>query len=337
MKKSTGIVLCVLSMLIMASCGGDNSTGPEENVAPTIKGVTASTAAAMYGALVTITANASDENKDALTYTWSCTGGSFSNVTTTDSGRAAVTSSGKISWKAPAITDTFTISVIVSDKLESVNSSVDVPVLGFFVENFADGFSNWSSERCTASISNKALKLVSSGTSSDYPYGGSYYELSNAVPIPYRLRMKVAWVTAVPSDYGIGPYIYVKDTGNPSYNKFALLMTPSSTTANFYLANTPMVLPRFNQNDYNPLFGGKSNRVPTEANQWVEVTIAVSANKVLEVSLEGRSVASIDITSLESQFGRTIDMTLKRVGFDLHVGTAMMDDVIIDIPKISVR
>jgi hypothetical protein len=331
-KEITQVASLALSILIIASCGGDSSTGPKKNVAPIIKELTASTTAASYGALIIITANASDENKDALTYDWSCTGGAFSDVTATDSGRAAVTSSGTISWKAPAIKGNFTISLTVSDKSESANSSVEVQVLGAFVDNFANGFSSWTSERCTASLSSGALRMTASGTTADYPWGGVYRTISKPVPIPYSVKMKVAWVTAVPSDFGIGPYIYVNDNGNPKYAKFAMLLVPSGSAANFYIANTPMLVPHFNENDYNALSGSKSSRVPAEANKWVEVTIAVDANKNLQVSLDGQIVSGYDLKTIESQIGRTIDMTLKRVGFDLHTGTALIDNVIIDVP-----
>jgi len=329
--KTMYVMLTLFCFLMVVSCGNKKSTTePEANVAPVIKGLTASSAKASYNAKITITADASDGNNDALTFKWSCSGGAFDGVTTSDSGRAAETTAGTISWKAPAVKGTFEITVIVRDKTDSANSSITVQVVGVYATDFSAGYGGWGAERATLSISNGSLSLVTSGTSGSKPYGGAFYTLPSSIPPPYSVKMKIAWATAVSLDQGFGPYIYLADKTNPVVHKLGLFLMPGGTMFNFVAAYSPRyTVP--NEFDYDALFANQSSFVPAQANKWVEVTIIVNSNKTVNFKLEKSILYTLDVEAWGTQIGKSIDLSLVKVGCDCGGGSMLVDDVVVDV------
>ena len=77
---------------------------PYVNSAPRITALTASAAQVKPGQTVTLAVTATDADGDALSYTWTATGGSFTNGSTATP-----------TWTAPAADGTYTLSVSVSD------------------------------------------------------------------------------------------------------------------------------------------------------------------------------------------------------------------------------
>ncbi len=85
------------------------------NQAPTITSLTANPSIVVVGGSATITAVASDPDNDPITYSWSTTGGSISGVGET------------VTWNAPSVVGTYTITVTVEDdKGAATSESVDV-------------------------------------------------------------------------------------------------------------------------------------------------------------------------------------------------------------------
>jgi len=93
----TVLVLVVMAMLVVsAGC-------PAPNQAPAITSLSASPASVAPGGSSTITCVASDPDGDTLTYAWSATGGTISGT------------GSAVTWVAPGVEGTFTISVTVDD------------------------------------------------------------------------------------------------------------------------------------------------------------------------------------------------------------------------------
>ena len=120
--KSNKIILAllILSMiaLISAGCGGGGTT-PPINHSPTITSLTANPQSPIeINQNMVITCSASDSDGDPLAYTWTKTGG-----TITGTGSA-------ITWIAPDIEGTYTITCTASDgRGGEVNDSVSIVVL----------------------------------------------------------------------------------------------------------------------------------------------------------------------------------------------------------------
>lgn len=90
---------------------------PAENQAPTISAMTASPASLAPLARSTVTVTASDPDSDTLTYVWSANGGTLA------------TGSSSVSWTAPAVNGTYTVTCLVRDPAGlTATRSIDVVV-----------------------------------------------------------------------------------------------------------------------------------------------------------------------------------------------------------------
>ena len=108
----TALVLIVIVMITTSACC------KAENEPPAITSLTASPASVGPGESSTIVCVASDPDDDTLTYSWTATGGTISGVGST------------VTWIAPSVAGTFTISVTVDDgEGETDTGTVAVPVL----------------------------------------------------------------------------------------------------------------------------------------------------------------------------------------------------------------
>lgn len=109
MKKYLWLIAAVI--IVVLSCGGENN-------APIISSVTANPTSTYPGETSNITCNASDEDDDAITYSWTAEDGSLSSTT-----------SSSVVWTAPGDTGVYTITVVVEDEGELADTgSVDVRV-----------------------------------------------------------------------------------------------------------------------------------------------------------------------------------------------------------------
>lgn len=93
----TVVALAVIAMLVASACC------PPPNQAPTITSLTANPESVAPGDSSTITCVASDTDGDTLTYTWTSTGGTIS-------GTGSI-----VTWLAPSVEGTYSISVTVDD------------------------------------------------------------------------------------------------------------------------------------------------------------------------------------------------------------------------------
>ncbi len=116
MKRSM-IFSIVLGLTLGLIWSCDETTEPS-NDAPTISSLTVNLTSVEIGGDATITAVATDPNSDDLTYTWSATDGTIA-------GTGAI-----VTWTAPDVLGTYTISLTVDDGNEGLDSStVDVDVV----------------------------------------------------------------------------------------------------------------------------------------------------------------------------------------------------------------
>jgi hypothetical protein len=131
MKSRNWIILpiCILGFLIISSVC-------PKNEAPTVT-VAAVPTACFFGQTSAVTATATDPDGDALTYSWTTTGGTFTTATT----GAAVT------WQAPNTAGAYTITVTVNDGENTVNASATITVtappaqwIAYDDENYEDYF-----------------------------------------------------------------------------------------------------------------------------------------------------------------------------------------------------
>jgi hypothetical protein len=113
MLKSTGIKLVLMSLLIVALLAG----GGCFNKPPTITSLTPSATEVTRGGSCTISCVASDPDGDALTYSWSATGGSISG------------NGSSVTWTAPDAVGTYSVTVTVSDGEETVSESCNIQVV----------------------------------------------------------------------------------------------------------------------------------------------------------------------------------------------------------------
>ncbi len=91
-------------------------TGCEKNVAPTLT-LEADVVTVEFGETVNLTAMATDDDDDALTYTWSAASGTFDAI---DAATAV--------WTAGDVAEVVTITCVVSDGEEEVTDTVDITV-----------------------------------------------------------------------------------------------------------------------------------------------------------------------------------------------------------------
>ncbi len=113
MWKSKGIkwavaVLVILTMLMGTGCF---------NKPPEVTSLTPSATSVAPGESCTVSCVASDPDADALTYTWTFTGGTISGTGST------------VTWTAPATEGTYTITVDVSDGKKAVSDSCNIQVV----------------------------------------------------------------------------------------------------------------------------------------------------------------------------------------------------------------
>ena len=126
----------VLAALLMGGCGGGGGVG---NRPPTIAGLNPSATSVEPSGAVTFNASASDPDGDALTYTWSASGGTFDSTTIRNP-----------TWTAPATIGLYAISLEVSDghgrtATRNVTITVSQGTTGeyLFYENFESGLGAW--------------------------------------------------------------------------------------------------------------------------------------------------------------------------------------------------
>lgn len=109
------ILLIILLMLL--SCGGKDSTGPENN-APIITAISAEPNPVPENRTSILSVNATDPDGDPLSYEWSATAGTFPGGNST----------AQVTWIPPEAQAEYLISVSVSDGQVSVDSSISVTV-----------------------------------------------------------------------------------------------------------------------------------------------------------------------------------------------------------------
>ncbi len=108
----TVLALVVVAMVTTGACG------KAANEAPVITSLTANPVSVVPGETSNITCVASDPDDDTLTYSWTATGGTISGVGST------------VTWIAPSVAGTFTISVTVDDGEGGTDTgTVSVPVV----------------------------------------------------------------------------------------------------------------------------------------------------------------------------------------------------------------
>jgi len=117
-KVLTSLIVAAFLGITIWSCSSDDSdssTSPS-NYAPVISELISTAVQVAPDGTSDLYCFATDEDGDALTYTWTFTGGS-------------ITGTGSIvTWTAPAEIGTDTIKVVVSDGTDSVNKSVVITV-----------------------------------------------------------------------------------------------------------------------------------------------------------------------------------------------------------------
>ena len=114
MRKFRGITLAVVCLVIISVLMGG---GCKTNEAPTITSVTPSAESVARGGSCTVSCVATDFDGDALTYEWTATGGTISGTGDT------------VTWAAPEVEGTYTITVTVHDGMGGITSdscTVDV-------------------------------------------------------------------------------------------------------------------------------------------------------------------------------------------------------------------
>ena len=89
-----------------------------KNEAPEITELTAVPSACFFGQTSTITATVNDPDDDALTYSWTATGGIITPPTT----------GATVTWQAPNTAGAYTITVTVNDGENTVSASVTITV-----------------------------------------------------------------------------------------------------------------------------------------------------------------------------------------------------------------
>ncbi|MDX9695502.1 MAG: Ig-like domain-containing protein [Bacteroidales bacterium] len=118
MKKFIMVFVVTLSLvLIFWSCSDDDGSTEPINNSPKINSLTFSSDSIPINSSITIVCNASDQDGDFLSYSWSATGGTFSaNENTSE-------------WFAPEVPGDYSISCIVSDSDNSDSESILVTVV----------------------------------------------------------------------------------------------------------------------------------------------------------------------------------------------------------------
>lgn len=112
------IIIAVVVVLVVVVGGGTPNTDP------TINSLIANPPTVSTDGASTLTCAATDADGDTLAYTWSATGGSIS-------GTGSV-----VTWQAPSVAGTYTITVVVADgKGGTATNSVDVEVEVAVVNN----------------------------------------------------------------------------------------------------------------------------------------------------------------------------------------------------------
>jgi hypothetical protein len=106
----------LMPLLIFSSCGGPG--GNPFNQSPEIISLTAASEQLNPSASTNITCEASDADRDTLTYAWTASGGTVNG------------SGSEVSWTAPAQGGDYTVKVVVSDgKGAEANKSVSINVI----------------------------------------------------------------------------------------------------------------------------------------------------------------------------------------------------------------
>jgi hypothetical protein len=110
-SKSIKIALVSLVILTMILAGGCF------NKPPTVTSLTPGATSVARGASCTVSCAATDPDNDALTYTWSTTGGAISGT------------GDAITWTAPTTEGSYSVTVNVSDGEETISDSCNIQVV----------------------------------------------------------------------------------------------------------------------------------------------------------------------------------------------------------------
>ena len=97
---------------------------------------------------------AEDPENQALSFSWTCTIGTFTTSTTNDT----------VAWQAPESTGSYICTVNVSDGINTVSGNITITVSeppNDFFDNFSQGEGNWTFLYCTHSIINDELEMIS--------------------------------------------------------------------------------------------------------------------------------------------------------------------------------
>jgi hypothetical protein len=151
-NKSLKVTVFILLMVVVIILSGCRGTAPPINHSPTIYNFIANPSSIEINQDTTITCYATDQDEDALTYSWTKTGG-----TITGSGSA-------ITWTAPAVAGTYTITCTVSD-----GELIDIQVISIVVtepENQPPAISSLSANPSSVDI-NQSSTITCIATDQD--------------------------------------------------------------------------------------------------------------------------------------------------------------------------
>ncbi len=335
-SKLTFALLCT-TFILFIMCSKKSSVA-HENSKPVIKSIKATPSHIGYSDFSDLVVNATDKDKDALTYSWQCSSGSFVGSFTSDSVR----------WKSPDQSGTFRSYVTVSDGIDSTTSNVDVQVMGLFFDDFSKDLTGWTKSFCDGWISEEEAHVKGNRTG----YYGTMYSSFNSsfklergnkvqknysllYPQPeYTVKMKLARVDYFSSTHYFGLYTKVNDTGSISIAYWWFLIYPSSTQINWAVVcfvynssggSTWALLAEDSK--------GYSSLINTGANEWNDVSWNIDEDKTLTIYVNNQFLYQSDeISSLETTFGLSINMDLVWVGARTYGEEFKMDDVIVAQP-----
>ncbi|NOR45087.1 MAG: SUMF1/EgtB/PvdO family nonheme iron enzyme [Candidatus Delongbacteria bacterium] len=258
MKKwfSLFLMITIAGLIFMSCSDDDEGTTAPANSAPVVSSISAEISSVEQGGVITLTCDATDADGDALTYSWSATGGTISGTTSIET------------WTAPMSAAYYTITCEISDGTDTDTGTKSIYVLpadmvvvqgGTFQmgDHFGGGY--------------PAELPVHSVVVSDFIIGK--YEVTQS-----------EWVTYMPTDtydYGVGdnyPAYYVSwyeimfycnersiaESIDPCYT------ISSSTNPDDWGAIPPATFPASNDSTWDAVicdWSANGYRLPTEA-EW---------------------------------------------------------------------
>ena len=189
----------ILPIIILGLIGISSTCS---NKAPVVV-VTADSITLFFGQETEIRAVAMDEDEDPLTYSWTATGGTFTTSITLPT----------VTWQAPSIAGSFTITVTVNDGDNAVAASVTIAVLAPLYD-FYDSFpneDNWNFLYCTHSIVGGELQMVSTHSTAQSVAATDVFAPTMDIPWTYSGDLTIVSSTSQQTDNGIS--YHPDDTG----------------------------------------------------------------------------------------------------------------------------